>query len=124
MKQTIFRVYVVGGSVTISGSVTIVFPTAPVSVSENINSQIAVPNAAATQLAAASATRSFFQFVNNTGTPLYVKLGAGAAVTDYTVPPNATFTLVPDTLGRIYTGQITVFQNSGAPVNVPTLQVA
>lgn len=124
MKQTVFRVYVVGGSVSITGSVSIVFPTAPVSVSENINAQIAVPTGVATQLAVASATRSLFQFVNDTGTPLYVKLGAGASATDYVVPVNATFTLVPDNLGRIYTGQITVFQNSGAGVNVPTLQVA
>lgn len=124
MKQTIFQVYVAGGTVSITGSVSIVFPTAPVSVSESINAQIAVPNTTATQLAVASATRSLFQLVNTTGTPLYIKLGAGASATDYVVPVNATFTLVPDNLGRIYTGQITVFQNSGAGVNVPTLQVA
>jgi len=118
MKQTIFRVFVAGGSVTISGSVTIAFPTALIAQPETTNNTIVVGPGAAANVLAANANRTGAIIVNNTGNLLRIRIGGPAVATDLEFPNGTVYVIEPSTIGQIPQGLVSVFNPTGGALNV------
>lgn len=115
LKQTCFQI---AGTVSISGSVAITFPTTTVAKTQQNNVQVALAAGASTQVLAANANRKFLQVVNLSGATLYIAFGAAAAVTSFPVPNGGVFTQDISTLGSINQQVVNMWNPTGGPLNV------
>lgn len=116
MKQTIFRVYVVGGSISI------VAP-ALTSITQNVNTQVAIPNAVSTTILAANANRRRAVIQNLSGVTIFLAFGAAAAATSIALPTGQSWLVDVGNDWYEQRGDINAFQTSGAPVNVNVLEM-
>ena len=107
MKQTIFRVRID------SGSITIVFPTVGAVYSQGTNTQIVVGAAADTVVLAANVNRQFAIVSNPTASVAFVAFGAAAAATSFQIPAGQSFTLDISTIGKNCQQAIHIFSIAG-----------
>lgn len=120
-KQTQFHVYVDGGSVTISGSVTIAFPTTVIAQTENVNNVSAL--AAGDQIVlAANTNRRFAQIVNLSGTTQHIAFGTVASANSLPIPTGGTYIIDVTTIGQAFLGAVHVYSAAGG-VNINILEL-
>lgn len=118
MKQTIFRVFMVGGSVTITGTVTIAFPTALLPQTQSTVGTVVVGAGASVAVLAANPNRTFAQIVNLTGNTLRLRFGGAAGPADLEIPTGGAYRLEPNTIGQINQQSVNLFNPTAGALNV------
>lgn len=117
MKQTAFRTFIIGGTVTAVGPIVITFPV-PLGLNESTNATVAIGAGVAADVLAANAARQSAQIVNLSGNTLRISLGGAAIATDLEFPTGSVFRIEPDTLGRVSLAAVSVFNPTGGALNV------
>lgn len=111
-----------------------VFPRAPLTpatlpshhqLAPTVQAPVNLPDATDTALVAANAKRRYLEIINNTGTPIYLTFdGTTADAGDSPLPDGQSRFFNPTPNGEMLTGQVRAFQNSGAAVDVPVLELS
>lgn len=115
MKQTVFRIFTVGGTAPT--------PTL-VGITQVINTTVTLPNNTSTQLLAANANRRYASIKNVSGSTIHLNFAAAAALTSmYPLPTGESFDIGPDTAFGLYLGEVRGIQVSGGAEDISVLEM-